>query len=116
MSPRLRRMSGEEAIGIFIKLGFVVSSQRGSHVKLVRVTAEGQRQVLTIPNHKGDGPRNATSYCPASGQICRAGFAEATLLHGVELPPYLALCFSTNSSIAANTGSLGSLILPMIVP
>ena len=52
MSPRLRRMSGEETLSIFRALGFNVMTQRGSHVKLVRITDEGYRQTLTIPNHK----------------------------------------------------------------
>lgn len=52
MSPRLRRLSGEEAVRIFNKLGFEVASRRGSHVKLLRVTADRQRQALTIPDHK----------------------------------------------------------------
>ena len=52
MSPRLRRMSGGDAIDIFRRLGFEVVSQRGSHVKLVRTVESGERQILTIPNHK----------------------------------------------------------------
>ncbi|MDE0150552.1 MAG: type II toxin-antitoxin system HicA family toxin [Rhodospirillaceae bacterium] len=31
--------------------GFEIVSIRGSHAKLVRVTASGQRQVLTVPVH-----------------------------------------------------------------
>ena len=51
MSPRLKRLSGSEVITIFSKLGFQEESRRGSHVKLVRIGAQGSRQVLTIPDH-----------------------------------------------------------------
>ena len=34
------------------RFGFEPVSQRGSHVKLVRVTAEGNHRVLTVPNHR----------------------------------------------------------------
>ena len=50
--PRLRRLSGDQIIGIFISFGFRVSTQRGSHVKLRRVTADGRVQTLTIPRHR----------------------------------------------------------------
>lgn len=52
MSPRLRRMSGDEVIAAFRELGFEIAGQSGSHVKLVRVTNEGHRQTLTVPKHK----------------------------------------------------------------
>jgi predicted RNA binding protein YcfA (HicA-like mRNA interferase family) len=45
-------MSGDEVIGVFRDLGFEISGQSGSHVKLIRVTGEGNRQTLTIPKHK----------------------------------------------------------------
>jgi predicted RNA binding protein YcfA (HicA-like mRNA interferase family) len=50
--PKLKRLSGEEVIKIFASFGFVIAAQRGSHVKLRRVLADGTRQTLTIPNHK----------------------------------------------------------------
>jgi predicted RNA binding protein YcfA (HicA-like mRNA interferase family) len=50
--PKLKRLSGEQVIGIFAKFGFVVLSQRGSHVKLRRLDREGKQQSLTIPNHR----------------------------------------------------------------
>ena len=52
MSPKLKRMSGGDAIDIFRKLGFEIVSQPGSHVKLVRIAETGERQILTIPNHR----------------------------------------------------------------
>ena len=50
--PRLRRLSGDEVVGILLRHGFSVHSQRGSHVKLRRVAASGAVQVLTIPRHR----------------------------------------------------------------
>jgi len=49
--PRLKRLSGREVISILGSFGFIVVSQKGSHLKLVRVLASGERQVLTVPNH-----------------------------------------------------------------
>ena len=51
MSPRLKRLSGEQVVTVFKKLGFEKESQRGDHAKLVRVGSAGDRQVLTIPLH-----------------------------------------------------------------
>ncbi len=50
--PKLKRLSGDEVIAILKKFGFTVHSQRGSHVKLRRVTAFGEVQSLTIPRHR----------------------------------------------------------------
>lgn len=52
MSPRLRRMSGDQVISVFRGFGFESAGQSGSHVKLIRVTDQGDRQTLTIPKHK----------------------------------------------------------------
>jgi predicted RNA binding protein YcfA (HicA-like mRNA interferase family) len=49
---KLRRLSGDDIIAILVRRGFLVHSQRGSHVKLRRVTAQGTIQALTIPQHK----------------------------------------------------------------
>jgi len=49
--PKLKIISGEEAIKIFIFFGFKVASQRGSHIKLRRILISGTKQTLTIPNH-----------------------------------------------------------------
>ena len=49
--PKLRRLSGDEVVGILRTFGFRVASQHGSHVKLVRETPSG-RQVLTVPAHR----------------------------------------------------------------
>ena len=52
MSPKLRRLSGQDVINILAKLGFSVHSQRGSHVKLPRLGPAGEKQTLTIPAHR----------------------------------------------------------------
>lgn len=49
--PRLRRITSREALKILGGFGFEVVSTRGSHAKLVRVSASGERQVLTVPLH-----------------------------------------------------------------
>ena len=50
--PRMRRLSGDDVIAILGRFGFVVHSQRGSHVKLRRITSMGTAQSLTIPRHR----------------------------------------------------------------
>ena len=52
MAPRLRRLSGREVCQGLGRLGFEVVAVRGSHAKLRRTTADGQRQTLTIPLHR----------------------------------------------------------------
>jgi len=49
--PKLKVISGEEAVKIFLSFEFEVASQRGSHIKLRRILAGGTKQTLTIPNH-----------------------------------------------------------------
>jgi predicted RNA binding protein YcfA (HicA-like mRNA interferase family) len=44
-------LSGREVARFFQSVGFVVVSQRGSHLKLKRITA-GSTEILTIPAHK----------------------------------------------------------------
>ncbi|MDP3948011.1 MAG: type II toxin-antitoxin system HicA family toxin [bacterium] len=48
--PKLKVLSGKDLIRIFGGFGFSMASQKGSHVKLVRVI-NSNRQTLTIPNH-----------------------------------------------------------------
>lgn len=50
--PKLRRLSGDEVIKILGLFGFNVAAQSGSHVKLRRSTAAGEKQTLTIPRHR----------------------------------------------------------------
>ena len=49
--PKLKRLSGSEVITIFNKFGFAVQTQKGSHVKLRRVSQSGSHETLTIPLH-----------------------------------------------------------------
>lgn len=49
--PKLKTLSGKQIIEIFFSFGFNMASQRGSHIKLRRNTADGLKQTLTIPNH-----------------------------------------------------------------
>jgi len=51
MSPRLRAMSGRDVARVLHRFGFAVVSTRGSHAKLRRITAKGERQILTVPLH-----------------------------------------------------------------
>ena len=50
--PKPKVLSGPDVIKILLKFGFSVVAQRGSHVKLRRITTEGERQTLTVPNHR----------------------------------------------------------------
>ncbi|MBN1658948.1 MAG: type II toxin-antitoxin system HicA family toxin [Anaerolineae bacterium] len=50
--PKLRRLSGADVVHILEGFGFAVHSQAGSHVKLRRVDALGQKQTLTVPQHR----------------------------------------------------------------
>ncbi len=51
MPPRLRRLSGDEVVKILGHFGFQPHSQKGSHIKLRRMTEGGFKQSLTIPRH-----------------------------------------------------------------
>lgn len=50
--PKLKNLSGEEVVHIFKSLGFSITGQRGSHVKLQRTRKDNTKQTLTIPLHK----------------------------------------------------------------
>ncbi|OGU81150.1 MAG: hypothetical protein A2W11_04625 [Ignavibacteria bacterium RBG_16_35_7] len=50
--PKLKVLSGEDVIKIFKTFGFVISGQKGSHIKLVRLLKNNVKQPITIPNHK----------------------------------------------------------------
>ena len=49
--PKLKRVSGEQAIRALEKLGFVRVRQRGSHVVLKRQTSQGT-QGCVVPLHR----------------------------------------------------------------
>ena len=48
---RLKRLTSRELLRILRDFGFEIVSIGGSHAKLVRTTASGERQVLTVPVH-----------------------------------------------------------------
>ena len=48
--PKLKRLTAKQVLAILAQFGFVISSQRGSHIKLMRMV-QNQKQILTIPNH-----------------------------------------------------------------
>jgi len=52
MSPRLRRLSGQEVCLALGRFGFEVVATRGSDAKLRRITAGGARQIMTVPLHR----------------------------------------------------------------
>lgn len=45
------QISGKGVIKALEKNGFVVSRQKGSHIRLVRIQG-GVKQLVTVPNHK----------------------------------------------------------------
>jgi len=49
--PKLRVLSGKEVVKILSRFGFEVVSQKGSHVKLRRISPDGAKQTLTVPLH-----------------------------------------------------------------
>lgn len=49
--PKIPQVSGKETIKALKKIGFVVLSQSGSHIKLRRML-ENRSTTLIIPNHK----------------------------------------------------------------
>ena len=51
MGPKLKNLAGSEVVAILNVFGFQQYSQRGSHVKLRRISLEGEKQTLTIPLH-----------------------------------------------------------------
>jgi predicted RNA binding protein YcfA (HicA-like mRNA interferase family) len=70
--PKLKRLSGSEVVKILSNFGFQVHSQKGSHIKLRRLRANG-KETLTVPNHSqlDIGTcraifRQATKYIPES--------------------------------------------------
>jgi predicted RNA binding protein YcfA (HicA-like mRNA interferase family) len=49
--PKLRILSGQEVVKIFLVFGFNVAAQKGSHIKLLKILLDSARQTLTIPSH-----------------------------------------------------------------
>ena len=49
--PKLKILNGGEVVKILRSFGFDMQSQKGSHIKLTRITSTGEKQTLIIPNH-----------------------------------------------------------------
>lgn len=60
--PRLKVLSGKDAIKILNSFGFEIVGQRGSHVKLRRLLGNN-KQTLTIPNHKELDKKTLKAIC-----------------------------------------------------
>ena len=50
--PKLKRLSASEVVSVLQQFGFVVVAQRGSHLKLRRISQAGENQTMTVPNHR----------------------------------------------------------------
>ncbi len=51
MSPNLPQVSGQELVKFLEKLGYHVIRQKGSHIRLRKLTSVGEHNI-TVPNHK----------------------------------------------------------------
>ncbi|MBN1160534.1 MAG: type II toxin-antitoxin system HicA family toxin [Dehalococcoidales bacterium] len=49
---KLPQVSGSQLVKILQSLGYGVVRQRGSHIRLTKITASGEH-AITIPEHKG---------------------------------------------------------------
>lgn len=49
---KLKVLSGQDIIKIFRNFNFEIIGQRGSHIKLRRITRDNSKQTLTVPNHR----------------------------------------------------------------
>lgn len=49
--PKLPQVSGQRLIGVLQSLGYGIVRQRGSHVRLRKMTASGMHNI-TVPDHK----------------------------------------------------------------
>jgi len=47
----LPQVSGKDTIKVLQRIGFIVTTQRGSHVKLTRIL-NSQKQTVIVPMHK----------------------------------------------------------------
>ena len=49
--PKLPQVSGSDVVGLLRSLGYEVVRQRGSHIRLRKVTSLGEH-AITVPAHK----------------------------------------------------------------
>jgi predicted RNA binding protein YcfA (HicA-like mRNA interferase family) len=52
MPKKYKVLSGSDVVKIFEVFGFKKVSQKGSHVKVSRITATSEKQIFVIPLHK----------------------------------------------------------------
>ncbi len=50
--PNIPQVSGQEVIKTLTKIGFTKVRQKGSHIRLAKITTNGIKQLVTVPNHK----------------------------------------------------------------
>lgn len=48
---KLPQISGKDMGRVLTRLGFYLRSQKGSHMKFVRVE-DGRKEIIIVPNHK----------------------------------------------------------------
>lgn len=72
---RLPVLSGAEAVKIFVKAGWTVARQRGSHVVLVK---DGSIATLAVPDHKELAKGMLRSLIRAAGMTTEAFESLAT--------------------------------------
>lgn len=65
---RLPQVSGKETIRALTKVGFVKVSQKGSHIKLVRISGKN-KVTLTVPDHKNTEKRNSKKWNSESNTV-----------------------------------------------
>jgi len=64
--PKLPLVSGAKAVKALQRLGFCVDRQRGSHVVMKKITAEGERGCV-IPMHREVAPGTLRSALKLAG-------------------------------------------------
>lgn len=73
-----RDVPGEDLIKNLLRLGYVIVRQRGSHVRMTRIYAEGEHPI-TIPNHN---PIKIGTLNNILSNLCeRMKISKAELIH-----------------------------------
>jgi hypothetical protein len=66
--PKLQRLAGPDVASILQRFDIVILSHWGSHIKLRRISPAGEKESLTVPNHR----QLDTGTCHANfRQACR---------------------------------------------
>ena len=80
---RLRVFSGREVLKILGEFGFQDFAQRGSHIKLRRISSSGRTQTLTAPDHDEIRPRHASRHLPAGIAVHPGAPTSQQVLRGL---------------------------------